>query len=123
MAEMCVAVMRAEAGRDPHDKGIQELVGELSTRSETFRTLWAAHNVRNHGAGVKYFRHPMVGELTLAYEQFTVNAEPGQMMIIYTAEPGSPSADRLALLGSWTAEPPAAQPIPTATGAERQNTE
>ena len=105
MAGMCVAVMRAEAGRDPHDKGIQDLVGELSTRSEVFRTLWAAHNVRNHGAGVKRFRHPVVGELTLVYEQFAVNAEPGQVMLVYTAEPGSPSAEGLKLLASWAAEP------------------
>ncbi len=55
---MCVAVIRAEAGRDPHDKGIQDLVGELSTRSEAFRTLWAAHNVRTHGSGIKRFTHP-----------------------------------------------------------------
>ncbi len=67
-AEMCVAIMRAEAGRDPHDKALQDLVGELSTRSDTFRALWAAHNVRTHGTGTKRFHHPVVGELTLAYE-------------------------------------------------------
>jgi len=104
MAGMCVAVMRAEAGRDPHDKGIQDLVGELSTRSDVFRTLWAAHNVRNHGAGVKHFRHPVVGDLTLVYEQLSVSADPGQVMLIYTAEPGSPSDERLKLLASWAAD-------------------
>lgn len=103
-AEMCAAIMRSEAGRDPHDKALQDLVGELSTRSETFRRLWAAHNVRTHGAGTKRFHHPIVGDLTLSYEEFAVTAEPGNVMLIYTAEPGSPSADRLRLLGSWAAD-------------------
>ena len=103
-AEMCVAVMRAEAGRDPHDKGLQDLVGELSLRSDTFRTLWAAHNVRTHGAGTKRFQHPMVGELILAYEELAITAEPGNVLLIYTAEPGSPSAERLRLLASWDAD-------------------
>lgn len=114
-AEMCVGVMRAEAGRDPHDKGLQDLVGELSTRSETFRRLWAAHNVRTHGAGTKRFRHPVVGELVLAYEELAITAEPGQVLLIYTAEPGSPSAERLALLASWAAE---AQPAASAGEAQ-----
>ncbi|MFJ3489621.1 helix-turn-helix domain-containing protein [Leifsonia aquatica] len=102
-AEMCVAIMRAEAGRDPHDRGLQELVGELSTQSETFRRLWGAHDVRTHGAGTKRFRHPLVGELVLAYEELAVTAEPGVVLMIYTAEPGSPSAERLGLLASWDA--------------------
>ena len=102
-AEMCVAIMRAEAGRDPHDKALQDLVGELSTRSDTFRTLWAAHNVRTHGTGTKRFHHPVVGELTLAYEELAVTADPGTILMIYTAEPGSPSAERLQLLASYAA--------------------
>jgi transcriptional regulator with XRE-family HTH domain len=103
-AEMCVAIMRAEAGRNPHDRVFQDLVGELSTRSETFRTLWGAHDVRTHGTGTKRFNHPVVGELTLAYEELLLTAEPGLVMIVYTAEPGSPSAERLGLLASWTAD-------------------
>lgn len=103
-AEMCVAIMRAEAGRDPHDKGLQDLVGELSTRSDTFRRLWAAHDVRIHGAGTKRFQHPVVGELTLVYEELALTAEPGTVMLVYSAEPGSPSAERLALLASWSLE-------------------
>ena len=110
-AEMCVAIMRAEAGRDPHDRGLQDLVGELSTRSEVFRRLWSAHDVRTHGTGTKRFNHPVVGELTLAYEELAITAEPGLVLMVYTAEPGSPSAERLQLLASWAASTPA----PTST--------
>jgi transcriptional regulator with XRE-family HTH domain len=102
-ARMCVGIMRTEAGRDPHDRGLQDLVGELSTRSDTFRQLWADHDVRTHGAGTKRFHHPVVGELTLVYEELAITAEPGQALLIYTAEPGSPSAERLRLLASWAA--------------------
>jgi hypothetical protein len=102
-AEMCVAIMRTEAGRDPHDTELQDLVGELSTRSDTFRTLWGAHDVRTHGSGIKRFNHPVVGELTLAYEGLALAADPGLSLTIYTAEPGSPSAERLNLLASWAA--------------------
>jgi transcriptional regulator with XRE-family HTH domain len=112
--EMCVAVMRADAGRDPHDRAMQDLVGELSTQSDFFRRLWGSHNVRTHGAGVKRFNHPVVGEVTLAYEEFAITAEPGLVMPIYTPEPGSPSAERMALLASWAepARPFAHQPAP-----------
>jgi transcriptional regulator with XRE-family HTH domain len=115
-AEMCVAIMRAEAGRDPHDKGLQDLVGELSTRSETFRRLWAAHDVRIHGAGTKRFRHPLVGKLSLAYEELAVTAEPGNVLLIYSAEPGSPSAERLALLASWSMERRRSEPARDESG-------
>ncbi|MEV0355671.1 helix-turn-helix transcriptional regulator [Nocardia sp. NPDC050697] len=103
-AGMCVAQLRAEAGRDPHDPGLQGLVGELSTRSETFRRLWGAHDVRTHGTGTKRFQHPEVGELVLAYEELAITAEPGLTMLIYSAEPGSPSAERLRILASWAPE-------------------
>jgi transcriptional regulator with XRE-family HTH domain len=102
-AEMCVAIMRTEAGRDPHDTGLQDLVGELSLRSDTFRTLWGTHDVRTHGSGTKRFNHPVVGELVLAYEGFAMAADPGLVLTIYMAEPGSPSAERLNLLASWAA--------------------
>jgi transcriptional regulator with XRE-family HTH domain len=103
-AHMCVAIMRAEAGRDPHDRGLQDLVGELSTQSETFRRLWGAHDVRTHGTGTKRFHHPEVGELTFAYEELAVTAEPGLVLLVYTAEPGSPAADKLRLLASLAAD-------------------
>lgn len=104
-AQMCVAIIRNAAGKDPHDRGIQDLVGELSTQSETFRELWAAHDVRTHGAGTKRFNHPVVGELNLAYEELSVTAEQGLVLYIYTAEPGSDSYQRLQLLASWNRTP------------------
>jgi transcriptional regulator with XRE-family HTH domain len=111
-AETTVAVLRTEAGRDPRDRALHDLVGELSTRSTEFRARWAAHNVRQHGTGVKTFRHPVVGELTLAYEGLEMAAEPGLSLMIYTAEPGSPSEDALRLLASWAASPePDATPM------------
>lgn len=103
-AQMCVGIMRVEAGRDPHDRTLQDLVGELTTRSETFARLWSAHDVRTHGGGTKRFHHPVVGELTLAYEELAVTAEDGLALLIYTAEPGSPSAERLQMLASWSLE-------------------
>lgn len=91
------------AGRNPHDKLLHDLVGELSTRSDDFRTRWGSHDVRHHGAGTKRFHHPVVGDLTLAYEGLDMAAEPGLTLTIYTAAPGSPSDERLRLLGSWAA--------------------
>ncbi len=102
-AEVTVAILRTEAGRDPHNKELHDLIGELSTRSTDFRRLWGAHNVRHHGTGFKTFRHPVVGEMTLAYEGLEMEAEPGLSITIYTAEPGSPSAERMRLLASWAA--------------------
>lgn len=101
--DMAVAILRREAGRDPHDKDLHDLIGELSTRSEAFRTRWGAHDVRRHGTGTKRFHHPAVGDLTLAYEALDLAAEPGFTMTIYTAEPGSPSEEGLRLLASLAA--------------------
>lgn len=102
-ADIAVAILRTEAGRNPHDKDLHDLVGELSTRSTEFRSRWGAHNVRHHGTGTKRFHHQAVGELTLAYEGLDMAAEPGLTLTIYTAEPGSPSEEALRLLASWTA--------------------
>jgi transcriptional regulator with XRE-family HTH domain len=101
-----VALLRAEAGRDPYDRALTDLVGELSTRSEVFRTWWAAHNVRLHRSGVKHLHHPVVGDLTLGYESLELVTDPGLRLNAYTAEPGSASQDALNLLASWTAAPP-----------------
>ncbi|GAA1312404.1 MAG: helix-turn-helix domain-containing protein [Brachybacterium tyrofermentans] len=102
-AQMCVGSMRVEAGKDPHDTTLQDLVGELSTCSDTFRRLWGAHDVHTHGSGTKRFEHPVVGELTVAYEELVLTAEPGRAMIVYSAEPGSQSEERMRLLASWAA--------------------
>jgi len=98
-----VASLRASAGADLDDPRLTELVGELTLKSEDFRRLWARHDVRAKTAGSKRFRHPMVGELTLSFETFKVNGAAGQTLLVYHAEPGSPSARALALLGSITA--------------------
>lgn len=99
-----VASLRATAGADLDDPRLTELVGELSLKSEEFRHLWARHDVRVKTAGVKHFRNPMVGDLTLSYETLSVNGAPGQILIAYHAEPGSPSERSLALLGSLIAD-------------------
>jgi len=119
-ADICVAILRTEAGRNPHDRSLHDLVGELSTRSDEFRTRWGHHDVRHHGTGTKRFNHPVVGELTLAYEGLDMAAEPGLTLTIYTAEPGSASEDRLRVLGSWAATRDAeAAPAATASDATR----
>jgi transcriptional regulator with XRE-family HTH domain len=105
VAHDVVAILRAEAGRDPYDRELSDLIGELSTRSELFRTLWAAHNVRTHDTGVKRFHHHLVGELTVSFEAMELVADPGLTMFVYSAEPGSKSAQALNLLASWTATP------------------
>jgi MmyB-like transcription regulator ligand binding domain len=102
-AGMTVVNRRSATGIDPHDKGVHDLVGELSTRSDEFRRRWGAHNVRIHGTGVKQFHHHVVGDLHLAYETMDLTAEPGLMMTIYAAEPTSPTAHALTLLASWAA--------------------
>jgi transcriptional regulator with XRE-family HTH domain len=101
----CAALLRTMAGEFPYDCGLTELVGELCTRSEPFRQLWAAHDVRLHRTGVKRFRHPIAGEMTLSYEGMDVATDPGLRLNAYFAEPGTESADRFALLASWAAAP------------------
>jgi len=98
-----VAALRGEAGRNPYDRKLSDLVGELSTRSDRFRMLWAAHNVRYHRSGTKRLNHPVVGEIELVYEAFELPADPGLRMATYTAEPGTPSEDKLKMLASWVA--------------------
>ena len=104
-ANVTVALLRAEAGRRPHDAQLRELVGELSTVSPEFRTRWAAHDVRIHHNGAKQFRHPAVGTLELGYRTLDLPTEdrPDLRLTIYTAQPGSPSEDALKLLASWAA--------------------
>jgi hypothetical protein len=103
VANDTVALLRAQAGRDPYDRALSDLIGELSTHSDEFRVRWAAHHVRIHTTGVKLIHHPAVGDLELAFESFTLAGDPSQSLLTYTAEPGSPSQDALSLLASWAA--------------------
>lgn len=102
-----VAALRAEAGRAPTDRQLNELLGELS-RDERFSTLWARQDVRWHTSGTKRFRHRVVGDLTLSWEGLELPGDPGQALIAFTAEPGSTSAEALGFLASWAATTPAA---------------
>lgn len=116
-ADVTVAILRTEAGRDPSDKHLHDLIGELSTCSDEFRTRWGAHNVRRHGSGTKTFYHPEVGDLVLTYEGMELTVEPGLSFLIYTADPGSASQERLDLLASWAATRyPLAKDTPAANG-------
>ena len=107
IADVTVAILRTEAGRDPHDRALTDLVGELATRSEEFRTRWARHDVRLHQQGTKLFHHALVGDITLNYNTVPLPADPGLSLTAYTAEPATPNAEKLALLASWGATAPA----------------
>ncbi len=113
-----VAALRTEAGKNPYDRGLSDLVGELSTRSEEFATRWATQNVRFHRSGLKDIHHPIVGDLHLSFEVMELPADPGLSLIVYSAEPGSPSEDALQLLASWAVtdeKPPAPDPSSSTT--------
>ena len=116
-AKDLVASLRSMAGRNPFDRALSDLVGELSTRSDAFRTWWAAHNVRYHQTGRKRLHHPVVGELELGYEVMELAADNGLRLAIFTAEPGSRSERALDLLASWTATPQ--HPLSLDGGAHR----
>lgn len=108
-ADASVAVLRAEAGRNPHDQELTNLIGELSTQSEDFRVRWARHDVGTHDAGLKRLHHPLVGRLELTYEGMTLATDPDLVLFVFTAEIGSKSDEALNLLASWTA--PDREPI------------
>ncbi|WAC57144.1 helix-turn-helix domain-containing protein [Gordonia sp. SL306] len=103
IARDAAAMLRLEAGRNPNDKALIQLVGELSTRSELFRQRWASQDVRFHRSGRKRLRHPVVGQLDLDFEGMELPSEPGLYLNIYTAAAGTPTADGLKLLASWAA--------------------
>ncbi|MET4098822.1 transcriptional regulator with XRE-family HTH domain [Agrococcus sp. UYP10] len=114
-AQQIVALLRAEAGRAPRDRELSDLVGELATCSDTFRALWASHDVREHRTGVKPVTHPLVGEIDLSFEALDVSTERGLQLIAFTAEPGSASDGALRLLASWAASEPAAASVDSRT--------
>jgi transcriptional regulator with XRE-family HTH domain len=102
-ADDSVAMLRTEAGRDPYDKALTDLVGELCTRSDAFRVRWAAHDVRLHRTGLKHIHHPVVGDLHLSYDVMELPADPGLTLLAFSAETGSPNDDALKFLASWAA--------------------
>jgi transcriptional regulator with XRE-family HTH domain len=112
-ARETAAILRAAAGRDPYDRDLSDLVGELATQSEAFRTHWAAHNVRFHATAVKELHHPVVGELSLSFNRLDIAADPGLTLFTYAAEPGTRSAEALNLLGSWAATVEVDEPVET----------
>jgi len=102
-ARQIVAILRAEAGRSPYDRQLSDLVGELSTQSDAFRTFWAAHDVREHRTGIKSVTHPVVGDLDLNFQSMDLSSDRGLTMIVFSAEPGSRSLQGLQLLANWAA--------------------
>jgi transcriptional regulator with XRE-family HTH domain len=113
VADQNVATLRAEVGRNPHDKALSDLIGELSTRGDTFRRRWARHDVRRHRAGAKRITHPTVGDMTFNYETMQLTADDGLYLIVCGVAPGSRDAEALALLASWNI------PISTTTPSTR----
>lgn len=101
MAIELVAALHGEAGRNPYDRALSDLIGLLSTRSEEFRVQWARHDVRFHRSGTKRMHHPLVGDITLSYERLELPGDPGLAIVTYSAEPGSLSEDRLRELREW----------------------
>jgi transcriptional regulator with XRE-family HTH domain len=123
VANDTVALLRAEAGRDPYDRQLSDLIGELSTRSAEFRVRWAAHDVRIHTTGVKLLHHPVVGDIELPFETFPLGADPSQSLLTYTPEPGSASQDALNLLASWAATTGALEEAPSADSKQAESAE
>jgi transcriptional regulator with XRE-family HTH domain len=98
-----VALLHAATARDPYDKELIDIVGTLSTQSEEFRALWASHDVFRYRSGAKLLTHSTVGDLEFGYESFELSTDPGLVMLVYTVEPGSPTAEAMSILGSWSA--------------------
>ncbi|WP_037862272.1 helix-turn-helix domain-containing protein [Streptomyces sp. NRRL S-340] len=118
VAHTCVAQLRMEAARDPDNPRLTTLVGELSVQDADFRRWWAAHHVATRGVGTKTLRHPVVGELTLDWDTLAATTDTDQQLVVWSAEPGSPSHDALRILASW-ANAPASAPTDTSTDTDR----
>jgi transcriptional regulator with XRE-family HTH domain len=103
LARAVISYIHMEAARKTDDPRLAELIGELSIRDPQFRQWWAGHDVAFKRRGARTYNHPVVGEITLEWDTLTSDAEPDQQLIIYTAEPGSPSEQALRILASWSA--------------------
>lgn len=119
VARDAVAALRTEAGRNPYDRALTDLIGELATRSDEYRTWWAAHNVKIHTTANKKLRHPAVGELELTGEVLVLPGDPGLTIVTYTVEPNSPSEQALNFLASWSAQHITQPPFDTTENIER----
>jgi transcriptional regulator with XRE-family HTH domain len=100
-----VALLRAASAQDPYDRELIEIVGTLATQSEEFSALWTAHDVLRHRSGAKLLTHPDVGDLEFGYESFELSTDPGLVMLVFTVEPKSPTAEAMQLLASWATTP------------------
>lgn len=129
VGHMCVAQLRREAARDPNDPRLTTLIGELSVQDEHFRRWWASHEVATRSVGTKLYRHPVAGDLTLDWDTLTCTTDPDQQLVVWTAEPGTPSHDGLRFLASWSAAEtqamsgPATERPETGHRAERRSRE
>ncbi|OXM61014.1 helix-turn-helix transcriptional regulator [Amycolatopsis vastitatis] len=103
ISRAAVGVLRVEAAKHPYDRELSNLIGELSTRSDAFRTMWGAHDVHVYTDGTKRFHHPAVGNMELVHEMLDLPGENGLSVTVYSADPGTPAADALKLLASWAA--------------------
>ncbi|TKJ20619.1 helix-turn-helix transcriptional regulator [Blastococcus sp. CCUG 61487] len=106
VARDSVASLRAYAGRNPYDRGLTDLVGELTTRSEEFAGWWATHAVKFHRTSTKKIHHSVVGDLEVTGEALELPGDPGLRIVVYTVEPASPSEQALAFLASWSSRAP-----------------
>ncbi|MFG2985742.1 helix-turn-helix transcriptional regulator [Streptomyces sp. NPDC048258] len=99
-ARAVVGHLRQAAGLDPDNPRLRSLVRDLTEHSADFTRLWNTHAVRGKTSDVKHCLHPDVGPLTLTYQAFDVREAPGQQLVVYQAEPATPSAQALTLLGT-----------------------
>ncbi len=97
-----VGHLRLEAGRYPADPLLTSVVGELAVKSPEFCSLWADNRMWGNASGTKDFHHPVVGDMRLSCETLRVAGDPRQTLVVYSAKPGSASADALRLLLDWT---------------------
>ncbi len=103
-ARQYIAMLRAAVATDPTHPRATEIIGELSIHSADFRRLWARHDVKETLHGTKLFRHPRLGDITLDWDTYPLPGNPGPFLLVYTAEPGTPDAERLQLLASLHAD-------------------
>ncbi len=105
-ARMCVAQLRTRAATYPDDPRLAALIGELSVQNPEFRKWWGTHHLVARTKGTKSFNHPIAGTLTLAWDTLTSGTDTEQELVLWTAEPGTPSYDGLQILSSWNATLP-----------------